>query len=177
MRVLKILALVLTATAGGCVVSKTPLGTLGERALPFPSGTVLLVYERADAKTPWKQAEQKPQALVADKERIYRAAREDGSLEADGMAFYPLAPDRYLVEAQFSKQRYGYAVLQIRGGEGLVSPLNCKLIDAAVLQKAGMKNVADDCWLEDSKDPAGFLKSLAQRAAEPTVKYIPIKSN
>jgi hypothetical protein len=159
MRIFRVLALFLAAAAaGGCVVSRTPLGTLGERALPFPSGTILMVYERADAKAAWKQAEQKPQALVADKDRFYRSAREDGSLETDGIAFYPVGADRYLVEAQFSKQRYGYAVLQVRGGEGLVSPLNCKLVGADALQKSGMKNVADDCWLEDAKDPAGFLK-------------------
>ena len=88
---------------------------------------------------------------------------------------HALGPDRYLAQARFSENRYGYAVLQVQNGEGLVSPLVCKTINAEVVKKAGMKMVADDCWLEDAKDPAGFLKAIAANAPAPTVKYVPVK--
>lgn len=175
MRVIQLVALVLAASASGCVVSNTPVRGLGERAAPIASGTTVAIFERADAASPWKPGEQKTMTLVAGDDRVYRSVGKDGKPEDDGIVFYSLGPDRYLVEAQFSKARYGFAVLRVSGGEAFVSPLACKSVADDMLKKSGMKMVADDCWLEDTKDPAEFLKSIAARAPEPTVKYVPVK--
>ncbi|HEX5777312.1 MAG TPA: hypothetical protein VFY21_00585 [Xanthobacteraceae bacterium] len=166
----------LAALAGGCVVSRTPLNGLGERAAPFGDRTTLAIFERADGKGAWKPSEQKTVTLVVEADRAFRSLDEKGKPEDGNFTFHVLGSDRYLVQARFSADRYGYAVLQVRKGEGLVSPLTCKAIDDDVVKKAGMKMVADDCWLEGTKDPAGFLKSIAAKAPEPTVKYVPVKS-
>jgi len=176
MRRFPLLAIVLAAFTGGCVVSKTPLNGLGDRAAPFGERATLSIFERTNSKSAWKQAEQKAVTLVGGADKVFRSLDEKGKAEEGTFTFHALGPDRYLVQARFSEQRYGFALLQIRNGEGLVSPLACKTIDADVVKKAGMKNVADDCWLEDTKDPAGFLKSISAKAPEPTVKYVPVKS-
>jgi hypothetical protein len=175
MRVLRAFVLLIAAVAGGCVVSKAPLAGLGERTLPLASGTRIEIFERADAESAWKPGEAKSVTLMAGADRIYRAVNEAGNIEDDAITFHPLGPDRYLIQAQFSKARFGYAVLQIRNGEGLVSPLACKEVDPAVLKKAGLKIVADDCWLEDAADPVGFLRQIAERPSTPLVKYVPVK--
>jgi hypothetical protein len=170
-----LLAMVLAALAGGCVVSKTPLNGLGERAAPFGEQTTLEIFERADSKSAWKPSEQKSVTLVGSADKVFRSLDEKGKTEDGNFTFHPLAPGRFLVQARFSENRYGYAVLQLQNGEGLVSPLVCKTLNADVVKKAGMKMVADDCWLEDTKDPAGFLKSIAANASPATVKYVPVK--
>jgi len=175
MRRFPLLAIVLAAVAGGCVVSKAPVSGLGERAAPFGERTTLTIFERADGKAAWKQSEQKMVTLVGGSNKIFHSLDEKGKSEDGNFTFHALGPDRYLVQARFSDQRYGFAVLQIRNGEGLVSPLLCKTIDGEAVKKAGMRMVADDCWLEDAKDPAGFLKTIAAAAPEPTVKYVPVK--
>lgn len=175
MRVFRTLVLLMATFVGGCVVSKAPLPGLGERALPFASGTRIEIFERADAKSAWTPGEEKSVTLVAGADRIYRAVNEAGKTEDDAITFHVLGPNRYLVQAQFGKVRFGFAVLQIRDGEGLVSPLACKQIDPAILMKAGMKIVADDCWLEETADPAAFLKQIAERPGAPLVKYVPVK--
>ena len=176
MRRFPLLAVILAALAGGCVVSKTALNGLGERAAPFGERTTLTIFERADSKSAWKPSEQRTVTMVGGADKLFRSLDEKGKPEDGNFTFHALAPDRYLVQARFSADRYGYAVLQIRSGEGLVSPLACKAIDPEVVKKAGMKMVADDCWLEGTKDPAGFLKSIAATAPEPTLKYVPVKS-
>jgi hypothetical protein len=175
MRIFAALVLLIAAFAGGCVVSKAPLASLGERTLPLASGTRIDIFERADADSVWKSGEAKSVTLMAGADRIYRAANEAGNIEDDAITFHALGPDRYLVQAQFGAARFGYAVLQIRNGEGLVSPLACKQVDPAVLNKAGLKIVADDCWLEDTADPVGFLRQIAERPSTPLVKYVPVK--
>jgi hypothetical protein len=175
MRVLRALVLLMAALSGGCVVSKAPLTGLAERAMPFASGTRIEIFERADASAVWKPGEEKSVTLVAGSDRIYRAVNETGKSEDDAITFHALGRDRYLVQAQFSAERFGFAVLEVRNGEGLVSPLVCKDVDPATLKKAGLKIVADDCWLEDTTDPAGFLKLIAQRPGVPLVKYVPVK--
>lgn len=174
MRVFQILALVLATALGGCVVSKTPLNGLGERAAPFGEKTTLAIFERADGKSAWKPSEQKLVTLVGGPDRIFYSLDEKGKAEDGNFMFHVLGPGRYLVQARFSENRYGYAVLQVQNDEGLVSPLVCKTIDAEVVKKAGMKMVADDCWLEDAKDPVAFLKAVAADAPAPTVKYVPV---
>jgi hypothetical protein len=171
-----LLAVLLAALAGGCVVSKTPLNGLGERAAPFGDTTTLAIFERADGKSAWKQSEQKAATLVGGPDKVFHSLDEKGKTEDGNFTFHTLAPNRYLVQARFSENRYGYAVLQVQNGEGLVSPLVCKTTNADAVKKAGMKMVADDCWLEDTKDPAGFLKAIAANAPAPTVKYVPVKS-
>lgn len=175
MWIFRVLVLLLAAFAGGCVVSKAPLAGLGERALPFASGTRLEIFERADVKAAWKRGDEKSVSLVAGPDRIYRAVNESGKTADDTITFHALSPGRYLVQGQFSAQRYGFAVLQVERGEGLVSPLACNEIDPATVKKAGLKMVADDCWLEDSADPVGFLKQIAVRPGAPLVKYVPVK--
>lgn len=175
MRLFQLFALLLAAAISGCVVSKTPVQGLGERATPIASGTTLEIFERADANSPWRASEQKMVTLVVNGDRLYRAIGKDGKPEDDGIIFYSLEKDHYLVEAKFSAARYGFAVMRVAGGEGLVSPLNCKNIAEDALKQSGMKIVADDCWLEDTKDPAALLKSIATRVPEPTVKYVPVK--
>ena len=175
MRIFRAFVLLMAAFAGGCVVSKAPLMGLGERTMPFASGTRLEIFERVDAKAAWKPGGEKSVSLVAGPDRIYRALNESGKTEDDAISFHALGPDRFLVQAQFSKERYGFAVLQVQGGEGLVSPLACKSIDPAIVKKAGLKMVADDCWLEDTADPVGFLKQIAERPGVPLVKYVPVK--
>lgn len=170
-----LLAVLLAALAGGCVVSKTPLNGLGERAAPFGEKTTLAIFERADGKSAWKPSEQKSVTLVGGPDKAFHSLDEKGKAEDGNFTFHTLGPDRYLVQARFSENRYGYAVLQVQNGEGLVSPLVCKAIDAETVRKAGMKMVADDCWLEDAKDPAGFLKAVAADAPAPTVRYVPVK--
>lgn len=176
MRRCPLLAVLLATFVGGCVVSKTPVTGLGERAAPVPSGTALDIFERNDANSPWKAGEQKSVQLVAGADRVYRSVDAEGKREDDGVVFYPLALGRYLVEAQFGAARYGYAVLQAENGTGLLTPLDCKSIPAATLKSAGMKIAAGDCWLEDTKDPAGFLKSIAAAAPAASVKYVPQKA-
>ncbi len=171
-----LLAVILAALAGGCIVSKTALNGLGERAAPFGERTTLTIFERPDAKGSWKQSEQKAVTLVGGPDKIFHSLDEKGKAEDGNFTFHPIGADRYLVQARFNADRYGYAVLQIRNGEGLVSPLTCKATDGEVVKKAGMKMVADDCWLEDTKDPSGFLKSIAAAAPQPTIKYVPVKS-
>jgi len=175
MRLFPLFALLLAALAGGCVVSKTPLAGLGERAAPFASGTSFEIFERADAKAAWKPGEQKAVTFVGGADRIFRVVDAAGRTEDGTYTFHAVAPGRYLVEAQFSAERYGYALLQVRGGEGLASPLHCKDVDPAALQRAGLKMTADDCWLDSMADPAGFLKELAARAPEPRNRYVPVK--
>lgn len=170
-----LLAVLLAALAGGCVVSKTPLNGLGERAAPFGEKTTLAIFERADGKSAWKPSEQKSVTLAGSADKVFHSLDEKGKAEDGSFTFHVLGPDRYLVEARFSENRYGYAVLQVQNGEGLVSPLACKAIEAETVRKAGMKMVADDCWLEDAKDPAGFLKAVAADAPAPTVRYVPVK--
>jgi hypothetical protein len=175
MRRFPLLAVLLAGFVGGCVVSKTPLNALGERATPLGAKTTLAIFDRADANSTWKPAEQKTVTLVAGPDRIFRSLDENGKTEDGDFTFHALGPDRYLVQARFSADRYGYAVLQVQKGEGLVSPLTCKAIDPETLKKAGMKTVADDCWLEETKDPAAFLKAIAANPPVPTVKYVPVK--
>jgi hypothetical protein len=176
MRGFPLLALIVAAFAGGCVVAKAPISGIGERAAPFGERTTLALFERANSQSAWNPGEQKTVTLVGGTDKIFRSFDEKGKPEEGTFTFHVIGPDRYLAQARFSEQRYGFAVLQVRNGEGLVSPLTCKAIDADTLKKAGMRNVADDCWLEDTKDPAGFLKSLAAKAPEPTVKYVPVKT-
>jgi hypothetical protein len=175
MRVFRAMVLLLAAFAGGCVVSKAPLAGLGERVLPFASGTQFNIFERTDAKAPWNPGENKAVTLVAGPDRIYRAINDAGKKEDDGFSFYPLAPNRFLVAAQFSSERYAYGVLEIRNGEGFAVPFQCKSIGPATLQRAGLKLIADDCWLEDTSDPIAFLKQLAERPSAPLAKYVPVK--
>jgi hypothetical protein len=175
MWIFRAVVLLTAAFAGGCVVSKAPLAGLGEPVMPFASGTRLEIFERADAKAPWKQGEEKSVTLVAGADRIYRAVNEAGKAEDDAITFHTLGTDRYIVQAQFSAERFGFAVLQVQGGEGLVSTIQCKEIDPEIVKKAGMKMVADDCWLEDTADPVAFLKQIAGRPGVPLVKYVPVK--
>ncbi len=175
MRHFPLLAVVLAVFAGGCVVSKTPVTGLGERAAPLGAETTLAIFERVDGKGPWKQSEQKSVTLVGGPDKAFHSLDEKGTIEDGNFTFHVLGADRYLVQARFSAERYGYAVLQIQRGEGLVSPLLCKAINAEAMKKSGMKIVADDCWLEDTKDPAAFLKSIAANPPAPSVKYVPVK--
>jgi hypothetical protein len=175
MRVFRFLVLLLAALAGGCVVSKSPLAGLGERVSPFASGTRFNIFERVDAKGPWNPGEEKSVTLVAGADRVYRSVNEAGKTEDDGFSFHPLAPNRFLVAAQFSSARFAYGMLEIRNGEGFAVPFQCKSIGPATLQRAGLKLIADDCWLEDTTDPVAFLKQLAERPLVPLVKYVPVK--
>jgi hypothetical protein len=174
MPALRALVLSLAALMGGCVVSKTPVQGLGERATVYPPGIRYEVFERADGNSSWRPSSPATTVLVAGGDPIYRHDDGDANIGVSGYSFYRFAPNRYIAEAQFDGDRYGYGVLEIRDGEGLVTPFDCSKIPNRVLLEAGMIERLGDCWLEDSPDPVRFLRQLAEQPGVPLVKYVPV---
>ncbi|MEX0590491.1 MAG: hypothetical protein WD207_05350 [Xanthobacteraceae bacterium] len=168
-------ALTMALLAGGCVISKEPVFGPETRVVPFASGTRFQIFQRETAKGPWK-LDDKEIVLVASADKLVREVGASGKPDDDeSYTFHSLGPNRYLAQGDFGDGRYAYGVLEVRGGEGLVAAFQCKSIDTALLQRAGVKVTADDCVLDGVPDRAGFLKQLAARPTEPLIKYVPVK--
>ena len=169
-----VLVLACALLVSGCVISRTPLLGSSDRAVPFASGTRFQIHERESTKAPWKRDE-KDVVLVADASKVVRESDTSRKEDADEYTFHPLGSDRYLVQARFGAARYAYGALEIRRGEGHVYAFQCKKLDAAMLQRAGVRISADDCVLDGAADPIGFLKQLAARPGDVLIKYVPVK--
>ena len=174
MRILRLTAIALTLVAGGCVISSKPLLGPEARVVPFPARIAVQAQERESATAPWKPNGDEVE-LVADASKIVREADATGKPDDDEYTFLQVGPDRFLTQARFSPNRYAYGLLEIRDGEGYMTAFQCKAIDPAVLQRAGVKMSADDCPLDGSSDALGFLKELAARPGDPRIKYTPVK--
>lgn len=174
MRILQFAAIALALISGGCVISTTPLLAPDARVVPFPARIAVQAYERESATAPWKPNGEEVE-LVADANKIVREADATGKPDDDEYAFHQIGPNRFLTQARFGPNRYAYGVLEIQDGEGYLTAFQCKLIDPAVLQRAGVKTAADDCSLDGSPDALGFLKELASRPGDPRIKYTPVK--
>jgi hypothetical protein len=169
------LSLALAALAGGCVVSKTPLLGPETRALPFASGTKFQTYEQEQSGGRWKKDE-KTIALVADAEKVIREVDDSGKVkQGEDYTLHPLGPNRFLVQARFSSERYAYGVLEIRRGEGIVAAFQCKKIDQNAFKAAGGTVATDDCALDGMSDAVGFLKRLAVSPLGPKLKYVRVR--
>jgi hypothetical protein len=169
------LAIGIASLAGGCVISKEPVFGPETRAVPFASGTRFQVFQRETATGPWKRDDREV-VLVAGHDKVVREADASGQPDNDeSYTFHPLGKNRFLAQGDFGNGRFAYGVLEIRGSEGLVAAFQCKSIDPALLQRAGVKVMADDCVLNGTSDQAAFLKQLAARPLVALIKYAPVK--
>jgi hypothetical protein len=165
----------LAMLAGGCVISKNPVFGADTRALPFASGTRFQIYERENGGAPWKLSD-KAIVFVADAGKIVREVDDNGKIDdKESYTFHPLGTDRYLVQARFQEGRYAYAVLEMSAREGILTALQCKRIERALLKEAGVKIDGEDCVLDGARDAAGFLKQLATKPAGSQIKYVPVQ--
>jgi hypothetical protein len=174
MPILQLAAIVLALVSGGCVISSTPLLAPDARVVPFPARTAVQAYEREAATAPWKPNGEEVE-LVADANKVIREADATGRPDDDEYTFHQIAPNRFLTQARFGPNRYAYGLLEIQDGQGYLTAFQCKAIDPALLQRAGVKMAADDCSLDSSSDALGFLKELAARPGDPRIKYTPVK--
>jgi hypothetical protein len=174
MRILRLTVIALILVSGGCVISSKPLLGPDARIVPFPARIAVQAHERESATAPWKPDGDEVE-LVADASKIVREANATGKPDDDEYTFLQVGPDRFLTQARFSPNRYAYGLLEIRDGQGYLTAFQCKAIDPALLQRAGVKMAADDCALDDSPDALGFLNELAARPSDPRIKYTPVK--
>jgi hypothetical protein len=169
------LALAIAFLAGGCVISREPVFGPETRVVPFASGTRFQIYQRDTPESAWEQ-DRDEAVLVAGADKVVREADASGKPEGgESYTFHPIGPNRYLAQADFGNGRHGYGVLEIRRGEGLLAAFQCKAIDPALLQRAGVTTIAGDCIIDRATDRTGFLRQLAARPPAATVKYVPVK--
>ena len=172
----RILVLALGLAAAGCVTSKTPLLGPDSRVLPFLPGTKFETYERDDARAPWKKNDNLT-VLTADQSLTIRELDEAGKPKnPDTTTIHPLGPGRFLVQAHFVNDgHYGYGVLDIRNGEGVITGFGCKVIDQAAFRRQGGKIVKDVCELDGAPDPLAIVRKLAAKPAGPQMRYVPVQ--
>jgi hypothetical protein len=174
MRIPQFAAIALALVSGGCVISSTPLLAPDARVVPFPARIAVQAHERESATAPWKPNGEEVE-LVADADKIVREADATGKPDDDEYTFHKVGPNRFLTQARFGPNRYAYGLLEIQDGQGYLTAFQCKAIDPAILQRAGVKMAADDCSLDSSSDALGFLKELGARPGDPRIKYTPVK--
>jgi hypothetical protein len=171
---LRVLALTLGLAVAGCVTSKTPLLGPDSRVLPFLPGSKFETYERDDARAAWKKNDTLT-VFTADQSLAIRELDEAGKPKnPDTTTIHPLGPGRFLVQTHFENDgHYGYGVLDIRNGEGVITGFGCKVIDQATFRRQGGKVVKDACELDGASDPLAILRKLAAKPAGPQMRYVP----
>ena len=172
---LRCLVLLLGVALAGCVTSKAPLLGADSRVMPFTSGATFDTYEREDASAPWKKSDARS-VFTADQSLVVREFDEAGQPKDEAIyTFHPLGPERFLVQARFKpSEAYAYGVLEIRGGEGVVTGLNCKSIDQAAFRQGGGTIANDFCALDSAPDPLALLRKLGAAPAGVQVRYVPV---
>jgi hypothetical protein len=168
-------ALLLSLAVTGCVTSKAPLLSADSRVLPFLPGTAFEVYERDDARAPWKKNAARS-AFTADQSLVVRELDDSGKPKDEATyTFHPLGPERFLVQAQFKRgEAYAYGLLDVRNGEGMVTGFNCKSLDQTTFRRDGGRIANDFCELDGAPDPLALLRKLAANPAGMQVRYVPI---
>jgi len=171
----RVFVLTLALSVGGCITSKTPLLGPDSRVLPFLSGAKFETYERDDESAPWSKNDTLT-TFSADQSSTIRELDETGTpRNQDTTTIHSLGPGRFLVQTHFVNQdHYGYGVLDVHNGEGLVTGLGCKAIDQAAFRQDGGKVVKDTCELDGAPDPLAILRRLAARPAGPQMRYVPV---
>lgn len=172
---LRCLVLLLGVALAGCVTSKAPLLGADSRVMPFTSGATFDTYERDDPSALWKKSDARS-VFTADPSLVVREFDEAGQPKDEAIyTFHPLGPQRFLVQARFKpSEAYAYGVLEIRGGEGVVTGLNCKSIDQAAFRQGGGTIANDFCALDSAPDPLALLRKLGAAPAGVQVRYVPV---
>jgi hypothetical protein len=172
----RILILSLGLAVAGCVTSKTPLLGPDSRVLPFLPGAKFETYERDDARAPWKKNDTLT-VFTADQSLTIRELDETGKPKSpDTTTLHPLGPGRFLVETHFVNDgHYGYGVLDVRNGEGVITGFGCKVIDQAAFRRQGGKIVKDVCELDGAPNPLAIVRKLAAKPAGPQMRYVPVQ--
>lgn len=171
------LFLILPLILCGCISSKEELLGPDSRVLPFLPGTKFELYKRAQAREPWVK-ENDAGTVTADAALVVRELDSKGkSKEYPRYTFHSLGFERFLVQGQFeSKGPYSYAVLEVRNGEGIVVPFDCKKIDQEAFKTAGGVISKDNvCSIDGVADKIGLLKSLAASPAGEQYRYVPVR--
>jgi len=172
---LRCLVLLLGLALAGCVTSTTPLLNTDSRVLPFLPGSTFEVYERDDARAPWKKNPARS-TFTADKSLVVRELDKSGKPKQDATyTFHPLGGERFLVQAQFKDgEPYAYGVLEVHNGEGVATGLNCKMLDQEAFRRDGGTIADDFCKLDGAPDPLALLRKLAASPVGPQVRYVPV---
>jgi hypothetical protein len=172
----RILVVTLGLFVAGCVTSKTPVLGPDSRVLPFLPGSKFETYERDDARAAWKKNDALT-VFTADQSLTIQELDEAGKPKnPDTTTIHPLEPRRFLVQTHFVNDgHYGYGVLDIRNGEGVITGFGCKVIDQAAFRRQGGKVVKDACELDGAPDPLAILRKLAAKPAGPQMRYVPVQ--
>lgn len=171
----RILGLVAGFFLGGCVVSTTPLLNANSRVLPFRSGAHFEVYERSSAREPWEKKDE-TEGFEADEALVVR--KIGGTGKKFTYTFHPVQLGRFLMQINVG-EKYAYAVMEIRNGEGIIFDLNCLGLDHEAFKRAG-GTVKDDplpsCYLDGIREPVERLKDFAMHPwGLRQYRYVPVR--
>jgi hypothetical protein len=170
---LLVLAIAMSVSVNGCVISTEPLLGPDSRVLPFTPPMSFEVYERDSEHGAWRRKENV--TLVADKQLV---VRDDRHQNDRGLTFHPHGPGQFLVQANFHSH-YGYGVLEVHNREGILKSLDCAKIDQMAFRAAGGTVIRQEtppfqCNLDTASKPLELLASIAAHTSGVQFRYVPM---
>ena len=172
------LFLILPLVLCGCISSKEELLGPDSRVLPFLPGTKFEIYRREQAREPWVK-DSDTAAVTADASLVVRELDNKGKLkDYPRYTFHSLGFERFLAQGQYDpKGPYSYSLLEVRNGEGILVPFDCKKIDQQAFKAAGGTVDKDNvCFIDGLADKLGFLKTLAANPVGDQYRYVPVRN-